>query len=184
MITMTIITADDILHFWFEEAGEEQWFVKSETFDALIRNRFSEIHQQASKGECWQWRTSPRGRLAEIIILDQFSRNIFRDKAEAFAYDAIALILAQEAVANNTNTLTAKEKWMLYMPYMHSESLIIHDEAVKLFTEAQLDKALSFEHQHRDIIKQFGRYPHRNAILGRHSTREETSFLSQPNSSF
>jgi len=125
----------------------------------------------------------PEGRLAEILVLDQFSRHIHRDTPGAFAQDPMALALAQEAVALGIDQdLEKSRRHFLYMPYMHSESLVIHDRALELF-EA-LGVAVDFEIRHRDIIERFGRYPHRNETLGRKSTAEEIEFLKQPGSSF
>ena len=175
----------EIIDFWFEEIEQKQWWVKDAAFDQLIKQRFATVHQQATNAELYVWRQAPLGRLAEIIILDQFSRNMFRDTAQSFAYDSIALVLAQEAVANGADKqLNAAQKSFLYMPYMHSESLTMHEQAVKLYRQKGLEYNLDFEHQHKAIIERFGRYPHRNAILGRESTPEEITFLQQPGSSF
>lgn len=171
--------------FWFHELTEEQWFKKDKQVDQIMTQRFTEIHQQAARSELWEWRNTPKGRLAEILLLDQFSRNIYRDTPDAFVTDALALALAQEAIRNNHHlTLTPQERAFLYMPFMHSESQVIHEEAVKLFSEPGLENNLKFEMMHKDIIDRFGRYPHRNAILGRESTAEEIDFLQQPGSSF
>ena len=174
-----------VLQFWFEEIDKDNWFKKDETFDVEIRSRFTQIHHAARQGELHTWRESIEGRLAEIIVLDQFSRNMFRNDPRSFAYDSMALVLAQEAVATGlAQVLPVQQRAFLYMPYMHSESLLIHDEAVKLFSEPGLEHNLDFEIRHRDIIARFGRYPHRNALLGRASTAEELAFLQEPGSSF
>jgi len=174
-----------ILNFWFEEINPSYWFKKDEQFDALIRQKFSATHQAAAQGELFAWRKSIEGRLAEIIVLDQFSRNMFRDDPRAFAYDAMALVLAQEAVATGECTnLPPARRAFAYMPYMHSESLPIHQEAMKLFAQPGLENNLQFELRHQEIITRFGRYPHRNAILGRTSTPQELAFLEEPGSSF
>ncbi len=172
----------NILNFWFEELEPKQWWVKDLSLDALIKERFEGVHQAAMAGELFSWRDTPQGRLAEIIVLDQFSRNMFRGKPESFSSDALALCLAQTAVAVGDDLkLSDQQRSFLYMPYMHSESLLIHDEAMKLFKDLG---NLDFEIKHRDIIVKFGRYPHRNEILGRASTAEEIEFLTQPGSSF
>ena len=174
-----------ILQFWFEEIDKENWFKKNEAFDTEIITRFTPVHHVATLGELFTWRESIEGRLAEIIVLDQFSRNMFRNDPRSFAYDSMALVLAQDAVATGqAQSLPAQQRSFLYMPYMHSESLLIHDEAMKLFSEAGLEHNLDFEIRHRDIIARFGRYPHRNALLGRVSTEEELAFLQEPGSSF
>ncbi len=170
---------DDILHFWFEEHGSADWFAKSDVFDAEIREKFSEVHRKAATGEIAAWRMTMRGRLAEIIVLDQFSRNMFRGTPKAFAYDGLALHLAQEAVATGyLDDLKPAERTFLLMPYMHSESPDVHIESLRLFTSLGNEEALRYERAHKDIIDRFGRYPHRNAILGRTSTLDEEAFLS------
>lgn len=176
---------DDILKFWFEELDQKQWWVKDLELDKEIESRFSGVHKKAISGELDGWRRSPEGRLAEIIILDQFSRNIYRGKPLSFEYDLLALNLAQETVQTKEDTkLEPIKRLFLYMPYMHSESLEVHNEAVKLFEDLGFESNLKFEHAHRDIILKYGRYPHRNEILNRESTKEEMEFLSQPGSSF
>jgi len=168
----------DVLKFWFEDLKPEDWWKKSDELDASIKDKFSRVHQMATACELEDWRSSPRGRLAEIIVLDQFSRNIYRGDPRSFAWDALALSLAQEAVAQKAHQeLSAPKRAFLYMPYMHSESQKIHREAFALFSEPGLDYNLEFEKQHKAIIDQFGRYPHRNEILGRESTPEEKSYL-------
>ena len=177
--------SDTVLSFWFTELTPEQWWVKDAALDQRIRARFNETHAQAARCELFSWRGTAKGRLAEVIVLDQFSRNMFRDSPAAFSCDALALALAQEAVACGADkALTAVERSFLYMPYMHSESLVIHEEAVRLFTANGIQNNLDFEFQHKAIIEKFGRYPHRNKILGRESTAEELVFLRQPGSSF
>jgi len=175
----------EILNFWFEQTEPAQWWKKDDAFDALLRERFSELHARASQCELYEWRKEPAGRLAEVIILDQFSRNMFRDSAKAFASDAMSLALSQEAIANGADqVLTRVQRSFLYMPFMHSESLKIHEVAVDLFRKNGIQSNLDFEFSHKKIIEQFGRYPHRNKVLGRVSTKEEIEFLSQPGSSF
>jgi len=175
----------EILNFWFEEIEPVSWWKKDESFDALLVERFSEVHASAARCELFEWRAEPEGRLAEIIVLDQFSRNIFRDSALAFASDAMSLTLSQEAIAcGSDKALSAVQRSFLYMPFMHSESLIIHEVAVELFRKNGIRSNLEFEISHKKIIGRFGRYPHRNKILGRESTTEEIDFLTQPGSSF
>lgn len=174
-----------VLDFWFKEISSKQWFASSAEFDELIKSRFERLHQQAALGETSDWRVRPEGRLAEILVLDQFSRNIFRGTAKAFAYDPLALGLAQEAVrAKADRELNPTQKSFLYMPYMHSEDGNVHKDAVKLFSQPGLEFNLEFELKHKAIIDRFGRYPHRNKALSRVSTPEEIEFLKQPNSSF
>ncbi len=174
-----------VLRFWFEEATPEQHFGKDAAFDAEIRARFAGTHAAASRGELWPWRDTPDGRLAEIIVLDQFSRNLFRDDARAFACDGMALVLAQEAIrAGADRDMPAARRAFLYMPWMHSESRAIHVEAERLFRQPGLENNYRYELRHKAIIDRFGRYPHRNAVLGRTSTPEERAFLEEPGSSF
>ena len=175
----------EVLQFWFDELEPKEWWVKDSDLDQLISNRFRDLHKAANRGELWSWRQTPEGRLAEVIVLDQFSRNIFRDKPESFASDPMALVLAQEAVSLKVDeALNFQQRAFLYMPYMHSESLLIHEQAVKLFSVEGMEFNYDFELKHKAIIERFGRYPHRNKILSRQSRPEELSFLSQPDSSF
>lgn len=175
----------DVLDFWFAPDHTNFWFAKDSLFDDEIRTQFSTVHQQATQAELWSWRQTPEGRLAEIIVLDQFSRNLYRDQAQAFAQDSMALALAQEAITQQLDAqLSPEQRSFLYMPFMHSESKLIHEFALKLFQKLGNEINLSFEKKHKVIIDQFGRYPHRNAILGRQSTPEELEFLTQPNSHF
>ncbi|MBB1074236.1 DUF924 domain-containing protein [Rhodoferax sp. 4810] len=176
---------DAVLAFWFDEASPQQWWAKSDDFDRLIRQRFGAVHAAAAQGELFDWRASASGRLAEIIVLDQFSRNLYREQAQAFACDAMALALAQTAVALQADReLPVPRRTFLYMPYMHSESPVIHAVALSLFATPGLEGNLAFEVKHKDIIDRFGRYPHRNAALGRRSTPQELAFLATPGSSF
>lgn len=175
---------DDVLQFWFEQSTPAQWWQKDARFDAAIRSRFGELHAAAARAELWTWRDTPAGRLAEIIVVDQFSRNLYRDDARAFACDPLALALAQEAVRTGADKdIAAERRAFVYMPYMHSESKVIHSVAVDLFRE-RAPGNLDYELRHKAIIDRFGRYPHRNAALGRDSTPEEIAFLAQPGSSF
>jgi uncharacterized protein (DUF924 family) len=176
----------DIIDFWFSERVRKNWWSKDEEFDQEIRNRFAGIHRLASAGGLTAWRQSPRGRLAEIIVLDQFPRNMFRDHADAFATDKLARQCTRDAVgAGADQALTPQQRAFLYMPLMHSESRADHEEAVRLYSShPELSYNLDFELKHKAIIDRFGRYPHRNTVLGRTSTPEEIEFLQQPGSSF
>ena len=176
---------EQVIDFWFEEIEQASWWKKDGQFDAVLIERFSEIHNQASRCELFEWRSEPQGRLAEIIVLDQFSRNVFRGSALAFANDAMSLTLSQEAIACGADkSLTPVERTFLYMPFMHSESLLIHEIAMELYSANGIQNNLDFEIKHKRIIERFGRYPHRNKALGRQSTSEEIEFLTQPGSSF
>lgn len=175
----------EILKFWFEEIEPSQWWKKDESLDRLITERFSDIHHRATLCELFEWRKDAHGRLAEVIVLDQFSRNIFRNSPLSFANDALALALAQEAISVGAGkSLSQAERSFLYMPFMHSESLKIHEIATRLFRDNGNQNSLDFELKHKAIIARFGRYPHRNSILGRKSTDEEIEFLKQPGSGF
>ena len=177
--------ASDILDFWFDQLTDKQHFAKDAVLDADIRTRFGATLEAAAGCELFAWRTTPPGRLAEIIVLDQFSRNIHRDTPDAFAQNTLALALAQELVAGKQDQLlTVKQRHFAYMPYMHSESALVHAQAVQLFAQPGLEGALDFEQRHQAIITRFGRYPHRNLILMRASTAEEIVFLNEPGSSF
>ena len=179
------MTPATVLDFWFRDIQPRQWWVVDPAFDALLRERFGSLLAQAAQGELFAWRATPPGRLAEVIVLDQFSRNIHRDTPLAFRQDAMALALAQEAVAAGALTqLDLMARVFLLMPYMHSESAVVHVEAEQLFRAWAPAENHDFELRHKAIIDRFGRYPHRNAILGRASTPEEEAFLLQPGSRF
>lgn len=174
-----------VLRFWFEELTPAQWWKVDPALDALIAERFGALHAQAARAELFDWREHPHGRLAEVIVLDQWSRQIHRGHARAFENDPLALALAQTAVELGTDqTLSPQERAFLYMPYMHSESARIHEVAVPLFKERTTESSHAFELRHKAIIDRFGRYPHRNAVLGRESTAEELAFLETPGSRF
>lgn len=168
----------DVLNFWFDEAGPKRWFKQSDAFDRLCEKLFLPTVEAASKGECWEWRSSPEGRCAEIIVLDQFSRNLFRNHGRAYAQDSTALVLAQEAVAQGDDQrMTADQRYFTYMPYMHSESLAVHAEGLRLFEALGNSEALRYAKAHQEVIARFGRYPSRNIDLGRPSTDEEAEYL-------
>ena len=173
-----IATPQEVWGFWFVECEPADWFKKSEEFDNEIRSRFLETYEAIVDGETADWRRSAKGRLAEIIVLDQFSRNMFRDDAKAFASDALAVELAKEAMSL-WDEFSVQERSFVVMPFMHSESLAVHDWAAKWFDEPGLERRKKYELLHREIIERFGRYPHRNHVLGRTSTPEEEAFLKE-----
>ncbi len=178
-------TVNDLLRFWFEEIEPVAWWRKDAAFDRALGARFGALLDAARQGELYAWRGTAQGRLAEVIVLDQFSRNLHRDTAAAFAQDPMALALAQEAVtAGALDALDTMPRTFLLMPYMHSESRAIHALAEPLFRQHAAADNHAFELRHKAIVDRFGRYPHRNAILGRASTAEETAFLAEPGSSF
>ena len=175
----------EILKYWFEDLKQSQWWIPDAELDQSIGERFSEIHTKGTLCELFEWRVHAKGRLAEIIVLDQFSRNMFRGSPWSFASDALALALSQEAISVGADKeLDPIERSFLYMPFMHSESLKIHEVAIMLFQKNGNQKNYDFELKHKVIIERFGRYPHRNSILGRVSTDDEIEFLKQPDSGF
>lgn len=179
------MTIERVLQFWFEDLEPEQWWAKDEALDQRISDEFCSLHTSAQACELFEWRGSAEGRLAEVIVLDQFSRNIYRDTPKSFAQDPLALALGQEAIAlGEDQKLDSTQRGFLYLPFMHSESTVIHQQAVRLYAQPGMEYNLDFEHKHKNIIDRFGRYPHRNAILGRESSAEELVFLQQPGSSF
>lgn len=186
-----------VLEFWFDEDSKPYWFVADDEFDRKIFDHFHEMWQATRQGTCASWRrnegsvdidnaiTNLAGRLAEIIVLDQFSRNLCRGQSVAFAQDNMALVLAQEAIQQpHFDNLPMQWRRFIIMPFMHSESLVIHEKYLSLFKQLSDENTLNFAHHHRDIIERFGRYPHRNDVLNRKTTAEEKVFLQQPNSSF
>ena len=174
-----------VLDFWFSPDTQPYWFAKSDAFDQQLRDQFLTTLEQARQAELWSWRENAEGRLAEIIVLDQFSRNLYRDRPTSFAQDPMALALAQETIQLGLDkNLRPEQRSFLYMPFMHSESKIIHEQALKLFEDLGNPINLEFEKKHKVIIDRFGRYPHRNEVLGRESTAGESGFLKEPNSRF
>jgi uncharacterized protein (DUF924 family) len=171
-------SADEVLDFWFVAHGQDDWFGGKEEFDAKLQAGFADTHAAVARGEAWKWRATADGRLAEIIVLDQFSRQLYRGSARAFAQDPMALALAQEAVAGGHDVaLDPGRRLFAYMPYMHSESLLVHEEGVRLFTALGDQGALDYELAHVEVLRRFGRYPRRNAALGRQSTPEEVEYM-------
>jgi len=189
--------AAKVLRFWFGDERavayprvRDEWFQKRSNFDTAIRERFLTIHERGARGELEHWRTTVPGALAYVILFDQFSRNMFRDSPEAFAFDGMALDAARSAVANGFDTqLAPAMRMFLYVPFEHSESLADQERSVVLFQlladeDPELADALQYAKKHRDVIMHFGRFPHRNFILGRTHSPEEEAFLKQPGSSF
>lgn len=180
-----VVTPDDILQFWFEQSSYSQWFARDDAFDADIRERFADTHRAACAGELWHWRKTAKGRLAEVIVLDQFSRNLHRKSPLAFAMDGMALALVQEAIdRGDDEKLEMLQRRFLYMPFMHSESAAMHEIAMKLFSDIGDENTLKYEKLHKKIIDRFGRYPHRNEVMKRKTTKEEAAFLKEPQSAF
>jgi uncharacterized protein (DUF924 family) len=175
----------NILDFWFEEIDPVRWFDSDAAFDRQMRARFGESHARAARGELAAWRKTPWGALAEIILLDQFSRNLYRGDARAFACDLRALEAHRQAMARGfDHCLIPNQRQFLYMPLQHSESHDVQAEAVVHFAALGDPDSYSFALRHQEIINRFGRFPHRNDVLGRETTSDESMFLRQPNSTF
>ncbi len=171
---------DDVLHFWFAELRPEQWFRADAAVDHTVTRRFSKLHESLAAEPAASART-PRESLARVIVLDQFPRNIFWRSPAAFATDALALRTAQAAIdAGLDRDLSPVERQFLYMPFQHSEDRAVQRRSLELFAALHLREALDFAREHRDIVEQFGRFPHRNAVLGRRSTPEELEYLKTP----
>jgi uncharacterized protein (DUF924 family) len=178
-------TSDDVLEFWFLERVKPLWFKKSDEFDREIKQRFFDTYQLAKTGELTSWRDRSLALLSLIIILDQFPRNMFRNTAQAFATDAQAVDLTKYALSNNyAQDLAKEQQTFLYMPLMHSENKADQALSVELFRALGKEDNLNFAIRHQDVVNRFGRFPHRNQILGRESTQAEQEFLTQPGSSF
>lgn len=195
---------EEVLSFWFGRLDDEgraapeqvqRWWKKDPAFDETIRERFGALHEQILRGEHEDWLESPRGRLAAVIVLDQFSRNMYRGTPRMFAADPQALAWAEEGIARGDDrALALSERTFLYLPLEHSEDLATQERCVALFLawrdelperlRPDVEQGLDYAEQHLVIIRRFGRFPHRNAVLGRESTPEELEFLKQPGSSF
>jgi len=184
--------AREVLEFWFGRepgASRREWFMKDAAFDDEIRKRFGQLHERALRRELDHWRADTDTMLALVVALDQFSRNLYRDDARAFAGDAYALACAREAVARGDDArLLPVQRQFLYLPFEHSESLADQEEALELMRALEAfpetKGVWEWAEKHRVIIERFGRFPHRNAALGRPSTAEEVEFLSRPGSGF
>jgi len=188
------VTAREVLAFWFGEppatTPREVWFRKDAAFDAQVRQRFGATLEAALAGRLGHWDATPAGALALVVVLDQFTRNAYRDTPRAFAGDAPALAAAQALVAaGGDRALAPLQRWFVYLPFEHAEDLGLQRQALQLFgalaaEHPSLADASEWARKHHDVIARFGRFPHRNAILGRASTPEEEAFLAQPGSRF
>jgi uncharacterized protein (DUF924 family) len=193
-----------VLDFWFGELDaygradklhQDRWWAKAPEFDAQIRMRFGALHAAAMRGELAQWLSSPRARLAYIVVLDQFSRNLYRESTAMFAADPLALSAALDGIERSMDKqLRLDERAMFYVPLMHSEELALQDRCVALLralanevtgsARASMLSRIGFAERHRDIVRKFGRFPHRNELLSRESTPDELDFLELPEASF
>lgn len=169
---------DSVLDFWFSDAVRPLWFARSEALDADVTRKFSETHAAARRGDLAPWQQSAEGALALTLVLDQFPRNMYRGTPGAFDSDDAARAVARVALeAGHDCAVSAEARPFFYLPFMHSEDLTDQQQAVALYEALDSGESLEFAYQHRDIIARFGRFPHRNAILGRESTAEELAFL-------
>lgn len=179
------MTPRAVLDFWFDPANQPFWFKKSAAFDKAVRERLGDAHAAAAAGQLDDWRASPEGALALVILLDQVPRNIHRNTARAFDTDGAALAAAVAAIDGGFDReFDHDQRLFLYLPLEHSEDLADQERSVALFTAMGDARLTDYAVRHRDIVARFGRFPHRNALLGRASTEEEARFLEEPNSSF
>ncbi|MEZ2127189.1 MULTISPECIES: DUF924 family protein [unclassified Sinorhizobium] len=182
---MSICTPEEVYAFWFEECSRENWFEASLELDEEIRARFRDTHLALAGGVVGIWRANPTNRLAAVIVLDQFARNIYRGTALAFATDGLALQEAKDALAVSADLAISEEcRAFFYMPFEHSEDLVEQERAVELFAALGDAEYLDYAMRHRDVIATFGRFPHRNAMLGRASRPSELEYLARPDAGF
>ena len=179
--TTTIALPSEVVTFWFGATVRPLWFAATADFDQALRERFLAIYQVAAASERADWEITPEGALALLIVLDQFPLNMFRGRPEAFATEAVARGVAERAIARGLDqTLPPEQQVFLFMPFMHSEALADQERSVHLFQQPGLEQSLGFARHHRGLIQRFGRFPHRNAILGRANTAEEVAYLASP----
>jgi uncharacterized protein (DUF924 family) len=172
-----LASIDEVVGFW-TEAGPDKWFSKDEAFDEVCRQRFLATYEAAARGDLAEWELDPRGALALLILLDQFPRNMFRGTRRAYATDPTAVLIAERAIERHFDEAVAPElRRFYYLPFMHSEELRDQERSVALNATIATDDVLEWAHHHHDIIARFGRFPHRNAILGRESTGDEQAYL-------
>ncbi|MYH69375.1 MAG: DUF924 domain-containing protein [Gammaproteobacteria bacterium] len=176
---------EEVLKFWFDDLSPDDWFESDEAVDSHIRERFQELHEALREQVPEIWLSSARGCLAAVIVLDQFSRNMYRGTSRAFAADGAALSLAKEALMRGFDReLSIDERKFLYLPFEHSENPAEQARSMQLFSTLESELDLDYARRHKEIIDRFGRFPHRNAVLGRISTPEEIEFIKEPGSSF
>lgn len=183
-MTSTIILAHraaDVVAFWFAETAQPLWFAATPDFDEQLRARFLETYRAAAAGRLTDWEATPEGALALTIVLDQFPLNLFRGQPESFATEVAARAVADRAISRGFDrTLPPVQRQFLYLPFMHGEALADQERSVRLYQQPGLEEGLRFARHHHDLIARFGRFPHRNAILGRTSTAEERAYLASP----
>ena len=185
MNSKLILTKEDIITFWFEEISPEQWFKKDKKFDAMLLERAGTTVIKALNGQLDRWSKTSAGSVSLVILLDQFTRNIFRDTPKAFSGDEMAFVLSQKSINSEwfANLCMAYKQFLL-MPMMHSEDISIQEKSLPLFKQHTNKRTYEFAVKHRDIVAKFGRFPHRNQIINRPNTEEELIFLNQSGSSF
>lgn len=180
------MSSADVLDFWFSDAVRPRWWAKDPDFDQLVALRLGALHEAAFRGDLDGWKRTAEGALALVILLDQVPRNIFRGEARSFAADPLALAVTREALAAGFDRALPSDEHrvFLYLPLEHSEELADQEACCRLMADLDAARWLDYAERHRTIIARFGRFPHRNAILGRESTAEELAFLTEPGSSF
>lgn len=190
-----VSTPADVLHFWFDPASEAHWFARSDAFDADVHHRFGDTLEAARRGDLDFWADTPEGWLALLIVRDQFSRNVYRDDHRAWSTDAGTQAIALAGITRGYDqALPPLQRLFAYLPLEHAEDLALQQHCVKLFerlaasqpeaARARFDDFLDYAWQHHDVIMRFGRFPHRNAILGRANTPAEQAYLSTPGTGF
>lgn len=185
MAQADIKTPEEVFSFWFTELTRKDWFEKNEALDEAMRRHFAATHLSLARGELDAWRASPQDRLAAVIMLDQISRNIYRGTPLAFATDWLALREAKLAIEAGADMMVLpEERCFFYLPFEHAEELAEQDRSVELFTLLGDAEYLDYAERHRAVIREFGRFPHRNALLGRESTAAELEYLSKPGAGF
>ncbi|CAN7329423.1 DUF924 family protein [Neorhizobium sp. LjRoot104] len=176
---------EEVFTFWFKELTRKDWFEKNEALDEAMRRHFAATHLSLARGELDAWRTSPEDRLAAVIVLDQLSRNLYRGTPLAFATDWLALREARLAIEEGADmAVPAEQRGFFYLPFEHSETLADQDRSVELFALLGDADYLDYAERHRAVIREFGRFPHRNALLGRESTAAELEYLAKPGAGF
>ncbi len=181
----SICTPEEVYSFWFEECGRKDWFGGGAELDDEIKARFRETHLALASGAGGEWNSTPENRLAMIVVLDQFPRNIYRGTALAFATDGLALAQAEQAIQVGGDKRVPEEfRIFFYLPFEHAEDISHQDRSVALFTELGDGEYLDYAQRHRDVIATYGRFPHRNQALGRPSTDAEARYLAQPGAGF